>query len=272
MKKLILLLAGIYCCMSVLAQNNTRTSCNIPYHQGVSAYADERCLLDFAWPEGKKDFATVVWFHGGGLEGGSKFVPKVLTDAGYAVVAVNYRFLQKAEIHEIIDDAAAAVAWAFRNVASYGGDPARIFVSGHSAGGYLTDMIVLEKKWLEAYGIDADSIAGAFPFSGQAVTHFNVRKKMGVGALQTVVDETAPLYHVRKLDMPFFVYSGDRELEMNGRYEEQAFFWRMLRLAGCEKAYLYEFDGYSHGAMADPAFPVMVRHMNAILEGKEIAR
>ena len=69
-------------------------------------------------------------------------------------MAVNYRLLPKVEIGDCIDDAAAAVAWAFKHVSEYGGNPRRIFVAGHSAGGYLTDMIVLKKDYLQHYNVD----------------------------------------------------------------------------------------------------------------------
>lgn len=267
MKKLIFALACTLLCISAFAQNGYSILKDVPYHEGVNSYADERCKLDFYWPE-NKDCPTVVWFHGGGLMGGSKFAPKSFLDAGFAVVAVNYRFLSGASVQEIIDDAAAAVAWTFKEIAARGGRTDRIFVSGHSAGGYLTDMVILDKHYLEKYGVDADSVAGAFPLSAQVITHFNVRRQQGIGELQPTIDDTAPLYHVRPLKMPFYVMSGDREIEMNGRYEEQAYFWRMMKLVGCSQVFLYEFQGFDHGAMCDPAFPVMVRHIRSICEGR----
>ena len=244
---------------------------DVPYHPGVNAYADERCLLDYYLPT-DADAPTVVWFHGGGMVAGSKFAPEEFLDAGFGVVAVNYRFLTGASIDEIIDDAAAAVAWTFKTVAERGGRTDRIFVSGHSAGGYLTDMVVLDKHYLEKYGVDADSIAGAFPYSAQVITHFNVRKEKGLGPLQPLIDETAPLYHVREVQMPFYVFSGDRELEMNGRYEEQAYFWRMMKLVGCPQVFLYEFQGYDHGGMCNPAYPVTVRIIRSLMKGEVPAR
>ena len=129
-------------------------------------------------------------------------------------------------------------------------------------------MIVLDKHWLAAYGVDADKIAGAFPYSAQKITHFNVREKMGMGPLQALVDDTAPLYHVRKLPMPMVVLSGDREMELYGRYEEQAYFWRMMKLVGNENIFLYEFDGYDHGGMPYPAHNVVKRYIKGICKGE----
>lgn len=110
-------------------------------------YRKERCKLDIYYPSDKKDFVTVVWFHGGGLEGGEKGIPAELKNKGIAVVAPNYRLSTKAKNPAYIEDAAEAVAWVFENIASFGGDPPRhIYVSGHSAGGYLALMIGLIKN------------------------------------------------------------------------------------------------------------------------------
>lgn len=254
-----------------MAKDYTQAN-DIPYHTDGNAYAKERCKLDFYYPTDTKDFPVVVWFHGGGLEGGNKFIPGELKNQGIGVIGVNYRLLPKADIQICIDDAAAAVAWAFQHVSEYGGSRKRIFVAGHSAGGYLTDMIVLKKEYLKKYGIEADSIAGAFPFSGQVITHFNVRKAHGLSAITPMVDDTAPLYYVRKLPMPFVLLSGDRELELYGRYEEQAYFWRMMQLHGNNQCLLYEMDGYDHGNMPEAGHKIMVRLIKTICEGKKIKR
>lgn len=274
MKRIVIVLAA--CLLAIIATGQERQrseyklETGIPYHQDAGEYAVQRCVLDFYYPSDIKGFPTIVWFHGGGLEAGQKEIPEGLKDSGIGIIGVNYRLLPKADVKEIIDDAAAAVAWAFKEVASRGGDPDKIFVAGHSAGGYLIDMIVLDKHWLEAYGIDADRIAGAFPYSAQKMTHYNVRKGMGIGPLQVIADENAPIFHVRKLPMPMLVLSGDRELELYGRYEEQAYFWRMMKLVGNENIFLYEFDGYDHGGMPAPAHSVVKRYVRAISQGKSL--
>ena len=272
MRKSILAALCLLCGLVLSAQGRHngeyKIESGIPYHSNAGEYAAERCVLDFYYPTDLKDFPTVVWFHGGGLEGGSKEIPQGLKNSGIGIIGVNYRLLPKADVKDIIDDAAAAVAWAFKEVASRGGDPKKIFVAGHSAGGYLIDMIVLDKHWLEKYGIDADQIAGAFPYSAQKMTHYNVRKGMGIGPLQVIADENAPIFHARKLPMPMVVLSGDREMELYGRYEEQAYFWRMMKLVGNDNIFLYEFDGYDHGGMPFPAHNVVKRYIKAICEGK----
>ena len=110
------------------------------------AYINERCVLDVYYPENRSGFPTVVWFHGGGITGGQKFIPSELKEKGLAVVAVNYRLSPKVNAPTYIDDAAAAIAWTLKHIGDYGGDPSKVIISGHSAGGYLVAMVGLDKS------------------------------------------------------------------------------------------------------------------------------
>ena len=118
-------------------------------------------------------------------------------------------------------------------------------------------MTGLDKQWLQRYHLDANRIAGLIPLSGNAITHLAVREERGIRNTQPVVDEFAPLYHVRPDAPPLLLMTGDRELEMIGRYEENAYLQRMMKIAGHKNTLLYEFDGYGHN-MTGPAFPLLV--------------
>ncbi|MDR2358191.1 MAG: alpha/beta hydrolase, partial [Prevotellaceae bacterium] len=234
---------------------------DIPYYpeevRATDPYIAQRCVLDIYYPNDVKDFLTVVWFHGGGLTGGEKHIPAALKEQGFGVVAVNYRLHPQVTCPAYIEDAAAAVAWVFNHIAEYGGNPNAIVLSGHSAGAYLSGMLGLDKRWLQAHRIDANRIAALFLLSAQTITHYTIRSERNIPDKQPVVDEYALLYHVRPDTPPIYLMTGDRELEMLGRYEENAYLWRMLRLAGSQQATLYEFDGYGHN-MTAPAFPLMI--------------
>jgi acetyl esterase/lipase len=219
------------------------------------------------YPVNKKNFTTVVWFHGGGLTGGRKELPAALKNKGLCIVGVNYRLAPGAKAPDYIEDAAAAVAWVFRNIEKYGGDTSRIFVSGHSAGGYLSMMIGLDKQYLAAHGIDADNIAGLIPFSGQAITHYTIRKENNISDKQPVVDKYAPLFHVRPDAPPMLLITGDRELEMLGRYDENAYLARMMKIAGHRHTRLLELQGYGHD-MVYPAFPLLLNEIARLSNGK----
>ncbi len=227
----------------------------------INEYMKERCLLDLYYPTDKKDFPVIVWFHGGGLTGGERYIPDLFRKEGIAVAAVGYRLSPEVHSPGYIDDAAAAVAWVFRHIDEYGGNPGKIIVAGHSAGGYLTSMIGLDTTWLERYGIDANRIALLAPFSGHAITHFTIRAERGIEGTRPVIDELAPLWHVRKNAPPMLLITGDRDQEMLGRYEENAYLWRMMKEAGSTNTFLYEMKGFNHGTMVGPACMLVINYL-----------
>ncbi len=125
-------------------------------------------------------------------------------------------------------------------------------------------MAGLDKKYLAAHNIDANRIAGLIPLSAQTITHFNIREQRGIKNTQPVVDEFAPLFHVRRDAPPLLLITGDRELEMLGRYEENAYLARMMKVAGHKKTRLLELDGYDHG-MVYPALPLVMKEIENII-------
>ncbi|ETZ24590.1 alpha/beta hydrolase [Pedobacter sp. V48] len=271
MRKIILFLFGVLLYAQGFAQQTSyETKKDISYYPTSAkgdAYREQRCKLDVYYPKDKTNSSTIVWFHGGGLTGGNKEMPRELLEKGFIVVAVGYRLSPKALVKDIIEDATASVAWTFNNIAKYGGNNKLIFVSGHSAGAYLGMMLTLDKKYLAAYNIDADSIAGLIPFSGQAITHFTVRQERKIKDVQPIIDEYAPLYHVRPTAPPMLLLTGDREMEMLGRYEENAYLARMMKLAGNKTTVLHELQGYGHN-MVYPAIPLLIEEVNRL--SKEI--
>ena len=258
---------------SIIAQDlkekiNYKTETSIQYYDNEivkdDKYMQEMCVFDFYYPKNIKDFPTIIWFHGGGLTQGKRFIPEYLKNKGVAIMAVGYRLSPNVKVLECIKDAAAATAWAFNNVEDYGGDKNLIFISGMSAGGYLTYMVGLDKDYLAVHEIDANQIAGLIPFSGHAITHFTVRQEMGIPGEQPIIDKMAPLYHVRADASPLLIITGDRELEMLGRYEENAYMMRMMKVAGHKQIRIYELDGNNHGQMMYPAFPLLLREVESI--------
>ena len=215
-------------------------------------YRKERCVLDIYYPETDKGFATLVWFHGGGLEKGNKDLLDGFRRQGFAVVSVNYRLFPQCKCPDYIEDAAMAVAWTFENIEKYGGNKNQIYVSGHSAGGYLTLMVTLAKEYMEKYGADADNIAKAYPVSGQTVTHYTIRKERGLPDGLPVIDEYAPMSHAGRGGAPLVLISGDRDLEMLARYEENAHLQALLKNFGHDSV-LYEMQGFNHGTVTAPA-------------------
>jgi acetyl esterase/lipase len=112
----------------------------------------------------------VVFFYGGSWSSGDRadyrFVGEALASQGIVAVIADYRLSPEFRYPVFVQDSAAAMRWAFDHAADYGVDPARIFVMGHSAGGYNAAMLALDKRWLEAVGLSPARLAGWIGLAG----------------------------------------------------------------------------------------------------------
>lgn len=258
MKRVFVFFVLVCLTLSLRAQSYDRAD-GIIYRDGEAT-----CNLDVACPAEKGDsLPVVVWFHGGGLTKGHKSVPKDLLTGDKIVVGVEYRLYPNVSVAQIIDDAAMAVSWVFAHIEEYGGSTQKIVLSGHSAGGYLVTMLAMDKKYLAAYGVDADDVAAVVPYSGQMITHFTERASKGIDALTPVIDDLAPIAHLRADAPPMVIITGDREMELYGRYEENAYFVRMLKLHGHKDVTLYELQGFGH-SMTKPGHCILNKFMRSV--------
>jgi acetyl esterase/lipase len=235
----------------------------------ASDYAKKKCRLDLYRPEGVKGFPTVVYYHGGNLTGGSRSIPDDLKNRGWAVVGVDYRLSPQVTHPVYIQDAAAALAWTFQNIAAHGGDPEKIFVTGISAGGYLAGMIGLDKSYLAKHGIDANRIAALIPVTGQMITHQTVRKEQGIepSNLRPTIDQFAPLYHIRKDAPPTLCITGGWGVDTLMRAEENLYFVSMMRRVGHPNIEHVVIEGANHGRCARESWPFVVAFIEKTLAG-----
>jgi acetyl esterase/lipase len=243
---------------------------NIPYYpqsiRDTNRYIKEQCLLDIYKPISKTNTPVIVWFHGGGLTGGTKDIPKELLDYGYLIVSVEYRLSPKVKAPSFIEDAAAGTAWVFNNIEKYNGNIKQIFLSGHSAGGYLDLMIGLENKWLAKHNINTSSLAGLIPLSPQVISHYTIRDENNISKYQPLIDTYAPLFHIKKETPPIVLITGDRERELLGRYEENAYFFRMMKVIENPRVKLFELQGFDHGEMVKPGIPLLMREIGILVK------
>ena len=181
-------------------------------------YCPERLelLLDVYAPEGTCR-GTLIFFHGGGLEAGSREgldVPDVarLVQAGFAVVKPDYRMYPTARFPDFVVDAAAAVGWVRRNAAEWGGE--RLFVGGSSAGGYLSQMLCFDGRYLAAQGMSPKDVRGWVFDAGSAAVHYNILRERGESTLAVRVDEAAPLYFVGPYDglAPMLIFAAEHDM------------------------------------------------------------
>lgn len=227
-----------------------------PYKSGdeLSDYERERCKLDWYLPANENDFPTLIWFHGGGLRNGHKADDIAVTVCsrfaaeGIAVASVNYRLSPMVKYPAYTQDAAAAVAFVRKSVAEYGGSSTSVFVSGHSAGGYLTSMVGMHPELLAAHGLKRTDIAGYIPVAGQMVTHSTVRGERNIPRTRPIIDEAAAAFHATADTSPFLCFAGDNDLP--ARSEENRYFAAVMKAAGHNSVEFIEVAGRDHGTVA----------------------
>ncbi|MDF9827009.1 acetyl esterase/lipase [Ereboglobus sp. PH5-5] len=276
---LLVFLLSLPLCAKKTEQKATtyETKLNISYYDdhalaNADEYKKSHCKMDMYYPENRAGFPTIVWFHGGGLTGGKRRLP-ALKNQGIALVAVSYRLSPKGEFPCFLEDAAAATAWVIKNIAAHGGDPDKVFIAGHSAGGYLSAMVGMDERWLAAHGISNRKLAGIIPVSAQVTTHFLVKKLRGDRGEQyrPIIDEYAPLYHASKNLPPICLIVGDRRIEWKSRVEENELLAVSLKNLGHEQTEFYEMGGLNHRAVGEGAMIIIKKYVNRIIEerGKE---
>lgn len=135
-----------------------------------------------------------------------------------------------------------------KNIGKFGGDPKKVFVSGHSAGGYLCAMVGMDAKYLEEHGLSPDDLAGFMPVAGQMITHSTVRGERGISRYRPVIDESAPSYFARKDAPPFLCLVGDQDLP--ARVEENQLFVAFMRANKNKTVEFYFGRDRNHGTLA----------------------
>jgi acetyl esterase/lipase len=137
------------------------------------AYIDDgqpKHKLDLYLPKGAKNFRVLLFVHGGAWHSGDRSHYGAIGDrfarAGIGVAIPSYRLMPQNPHPAQIEDAAAAFSWVQRNIGQFGGDPSRIYVAGHSAGGHLVSLLALDPRWLKKYDLTPAAIRGVVTLSG----------------------------------------------------------------------------------------------------------
>jgi len=121
-------------------------------------------------PAARPNGAVLLFWHGGGWTSGYKewmaFMAPAFQAAGVSFVTAGYRLAPAHLFPAGFEDAAAALAWVHGYCAGFGGDPARIFVGGHSAGGHYAALLGTRRDWQAAHGLPLDVVRGVLPLSG----------------------------------------------------------------------------------------------------------
>ena len=167
--------------MEVLFEKETlpasRTVLDVAYWDDADAHPVKH-RLDLYLPVGE-GWPTVVFVHGGGWRTGDKSfrfggadiyanIGRYLARRGIGAAVINYRLLPEVGWQDQFDDAARAVAWVHRRIGEQGGNPARLFLMGHSAGSHLISRVAFDASLLDGFGLTPDVVCGVVAVSGAA--------------------------------------------------------------------------------------------------------
>ena len=191
-------------------------------HRGIAFGADPCQRLDVYVPRALAGpTAVLLFFHGGGWQGGRRgdylAFGQVFASAGIVTVVADYRLYPQVKYPAFVADAAAALAWLHAHAADYGGDPARLFVSGHSAGAYNAVMLASEPAFLEVQGGKLSWIRGVIGIAGpydflpmeqkEYVDIFHGRNNL----------DSMPVNHVTGARPPMLLVTGSRDRTVSPR-------------------------------------------------------
>ncbi|MDH3442930.1 MAG: alpha/beta hydrolase [Deltaproteobacteria bacterium] len=193
-----------------------------------------------------------VYIHGGYWRSGStednaNFVP-AFTRRGATVALVEYDLCPNVTVTDIVGQTRAAIAWVYRNITQYGGDPTKLYVAGHSAGGHLTAM-ALAHDW-ENEGLAKDFIQGAVAMSGvhdlDMVMHISANEQIRM--TPEIAKQNSPLLHVPRVNCPLLVAVG--ELEPKGWKQMSMDYFEFCKKRGVKSEYL-DVPGANHYTMSE---------------------
>ena len=178
---------------------------------------DPSLMLDVYQPADKPANApVVVFFYGGSWDSGKRadylFVGEALASRGIVTVIADYRLYPQVHYPDFLKDCAQAMAWTFREIARFGGNPKKIFVTGHSAGAYNAAMIAFDDRWLNAVGLKPAQLAGfvgmAGPYNFLPITAEDV--KLVFDWPSTPLD-SQPINHIGPNEIPSFLIAAEND-------------------------------------------------------------
>lgn len=191
---------------------------------------------------------VLVFFYGGGWHSGDKdhygFAARAYAAKGFLVILPDYGLVPDVRFPVFVQDSAAAIAWAWRNAARFGGDPNRIVTAGHSAGAYNAIMPALDRKWLAAEGLPDGVIKAAAGLAGPYDFHpFDKASSINAMGRHPKPLETQPIRFVRPDAPPLWLGHGTADTVVRVRNSRN--------LAAALKAtdapvVLREYPGSSH--------------------------
>jgi arylformamidase len=198
--------------------------------QSLDVYSSESASLETLYP-------VILFLHGGGWRASDKNdqlgvhanVCKALAARGLVAVNVNYRLAPHVKHPEPARDAAYALRWTRENIAGYQGDPEKVLLSGHSAGGHLAALIALDSNYLADVGLSVAAIKGVIGICGlYNLSHFAGRNWMAEHLMTRAAfgndhglrNQASPVNNVRAGAPPFLLLNAQKDEKLEEEADE----------------------------------------------------
>lgn len=200
-------------CSGLATLNAALLAQDYPVATDIAYGPAPRQRLDIHRPENGTGHPVVVFFYGGGWKNGDRgdyrFVAEALVKRGYVVVIPDYRLYPAVSFPGFIEDGARALRWVHENAGRYGGDPDRLYLGGHSAGAHLGAMLALDRRYLQAEGLDTDIIRGFFGLAGPyAFDPMKYRSTRDIFATADTQEDAQPVSFVTDKAPPMLLLHG----------------------------------------------------------------
>jgi acetyl esterase/lipase len=160
-------------CSPVALLNHTIPSSGYSAHKAIAYGTHPRQQLDVYVPEranAEHKRPVIVFFYGGSWQWGTKedylFVGQAFASRGYVTVIADYRLYPEVYFPAFIEDGALALHWVHDHISRYNGDASNIFLSGHSAGAFITVMLTVNPIYLTNADINPAWVKGTIGISG----------------------------------------------------------------------------------------------------------
>ncbi len=188
--------------------------------------SDPRQSLDIYRPATAGPHPVLIFFHGGSWKDGGRpgyaFFGRNLANKGFVTVIADYRKSPAHRFPAFVEDAAKAIAWVHDHAGEYGGDPGKLFLSGHSAGAHIAMLATLDRQWLGREGKDTAIIKGmiglAGPYDFLPFTTDAARDALGKWPRDF---ETQPITYARGDAAPLLLLTGDADTTVKPRNSQR---------------------------------------------------
>jgi acetyl esterase/lipase len=202
------------------AVNSVDSPRNVGAHKAIVFDPAHALRLDAYVPGNAGNSPIVIFFYGGSWESGKRkwysYVGKTLAANGVVTLIPDYRKYPDVQFPEFINDAATAVRWARDHALEFGGDPSRIYVMGHSAGGQIAALVACDNRYLQRVGMSTRDLAGMIGLAGAySFLPFVEEEPEIFGASEASQYDSQPINFVNTNEPPLLLLQGkdDDEVE-----------------------------------------------------------